>query len=94
MLINALIYTLECGFDALIQSTGNIKNNQIGFSLIQFMLLPVAYMLYSHGASVYSITIVNIILSVCVIFVSLLYSAEANEFHIFGIFQLYYLSSN
>ncbi len=67
MLINALIYTLECGFDALIQSTGNIKNNQIGFSLIQFMLLPVAYMLYSHGASVYSITIVNIILSVCVI---------------------------
>ena len=67
MLINALIYTLECGFDALIQSTGNIKNNQIGFSLIQFMLLPVAYMLYSHGASVYSITIVNIILSVFVI---------------------------
>lgn len=67
MLINALIYTLECGFDALIQSTGNIRNNQIGLSLILFMLLPVAYVLYLHGASVYSITVVNIILSVCVI---------------------------
>lgn len=67
MLINALVYTLECGFDTMIQATGKIRNNQIGYSLILFTLLPIAYILYSHDATIYSITIVNIILSICII---------------------------
>lgn len=67
MLINAMVYTLECGFDTMIQATGKIRNNQIGISLILFTLLPIAYVLYSHNASVFSITIVNIVLSICII---------------------------
>lgn len=80
MLINALVYTLECGFDTLIQSTGRIRTNQIGYSLILIMLLPISYVLYKYQASVYSITIVNIFLSACIVVFHSILLSRMTEF--------------
>lgn len=80
MLIIPLIYTLECGFDTLIQSTGKIRTNQIGYCLILIMLLPISYLLYKHHASVYSITIVNIFLTVTIVIFHSILLSRMTEF--------------
>lgn len=64
MLINGLVYTLECGFDSAIQATGKIKLNQIGFSIISLSVFPTAFILYKLGAPAYTITMVSIIASI------------------------------
>lgn len=65
MLINGLIYTLECGFDSAIQATGKIKMSQIGYSIIGLSVFPISYLCYRFGAPVYTIIIVTIFASIC-----------------------------
>jgi O-antigen/teichoic acid export membrane protein len=67
MLINGIVYTLECGFDSCIQATGKVKKNQIGYSLIGLSVFPIAYLLYKNGMPPYTITIVSIVASACTI---------------------------
>jgi len=49
MLINTLVTMLGAGFDACIQSTGNIKKNEIYTSLIFLSILPIIFVLYKLG---------------------------------------------
>ena len=48
MLVNGMISNLGAGFDACIQATGNIRKNQIGYSIINLTTLPLIYILYSE----------------------------------------------
>lgn len=53
LLINTFIAVLGSGFNASIQSTGNIKMNEIGCSLIFLLQLPVIFVLYYYKAAPY-----------------------------------------
>lgn len=49
MLVNTLVTMLGAGFDACIQSTGNIKKNEIYTSLIFLSILPIIFVFYKLG---------------------------------------------
>lgn len=53
MLINTLITMLGAGFDACIQSTGDIKINEIYTGIIYLSILPTIYILYKLGCPPY-----------------------------------------
>ena len=53
MLINAVVSMLGAGFDACIQSTGNVKNNEIYASIIYLSLLPIIFIMYKAGLPPY-----------------------------------------
>lgn len=53
MLINALVSMIGAGFDACIQSTGNVKKNEIYSSIIYLSLLPTIYIMYKLGMPPY-----------------------------------------
>lgn len=53
MLINAIVAMLGAGFDACIQSTGNIKKNEIWTSAIYLSILPIIFILYKMGMPPY-----------------------------------------
>ncbi len=63
MILNGLIGNLRAGFDASIQASGNIKKNQIGFSIINLMLLPIILLLYKMGNPPYVNVIVMMFLT-------------------------------
>lgn len=63
MLINGFVMVLGSGFDPCIQSTGNIRNNEIGYGLINLALLPIIYVLYKLGFPPYVNVVVAPILS-------------------------------
>jgi O-antigen/teichoic acid export membrane protein len=60
MIIHGLICCLESGFDAAIDSTGDIKKTKIYFNIIMLSTLPILYLLYSLGFPPYILTIVTI----------------------------------
>lgn len=49
MLINGLVGILGSGFDPCIQATGKIRENEIGYGLINLALLPIIFVLYYFG---------------------------------------------
>ena len=53
MLVNALVTMIGAGFDACIQSTGNVKKNEIYSSIIYFSLLPIIFIMYDMGMPPY-----------------------------------------
>ena len=61
MIIHALICCLESGFDAAIDSTGNIKKTKIYFNIITISTLPIIYFLYYFGFPPFTLTIVAIV---------------------------------
>lgn len=67
LLVNGLVACLNSGFDALIQASGKIRNNQIGYSLINISLLPIIYVLYKLGSPCYVNVVVMIMLSIATI---------------------------
>lgn len=69
LLVNGLISNLGSGFDAGIQATGKIRKNQIGYSIINIMTLPVMYVLYKLGAPPY----INVVVMICSTIVTLLF---------------------
>jgi hypothetical protein len=60
MIIHGLICCLESGFDAAIDSTGDIKKTKIYFNIIMLFTLPILYILYYLGFPPYSLTVVTI----------------------------------
>ena len=69
MLINGIVTSLGNGFDAVIQASGKIRFNQIGYSFINILLLPFMCIAYMLNYPVYANVIIMIILS----FISLLF---------------------
>ncbi len=63
MLINGFVLVLGSGFDPCIQSTGEIRNNEIGYGLINLALLPIIYILYKLGCPPYINVIIAPVLS-------------------------------
>ena len=61
LLINGFIGCLGSGFDASIQATGKVRKNQIGYSVINLMLLPAMYIAYKFGVPVYANMIIMIV---------------------------------
>lgn len=54
MVINAMVGILFSGFDPCIQSTGRIRENEIGFGLINISILPIIYLFYKLGFPPYT----------------------------------------
>lgn len=60
-MLSGLVSSLESGFDATIDATGNIRKTKILFSCIFLSTLPLAYVLYKFNFPPYSITLLAII---------------------------------
>ena len=65
LLINGMVENLGSGFNASIQASGNIRKNQIGYSVINLSLIPIIFILYKMGLPPYINAIVMIFLTFC-----------------------------
>lgn len=82
LLIGGLIRCLGAGFDSSIQATGKIRPNQLFFSIAHFLVLPIAYVLYSLGFPVYSVIVCTIIASIAVLLFQINYLTKITDFSI------------
>lgn len=64
LLFNGLILCLNSGFDNYIQATGRVKKNQIGYSFINIMVLPITIIGFKCNFPCYTAIGVMAILSV------------------------------
>lgn len=63
-LINGMLTNLSAGFDATIQASGEVKTNQIGYSIINLSLIPIIFILYKFGLPPYINVVVMIVLTI------------------------------
>ena len=82
MLINAVVTMLGAGFDACIQSTGNVKKNEIYASIIYLSLLPIIFVLYKAGMPPYMNVVLLPVLSLAIRVMQLFIMRELTSFEI------------
>lgn len=82
MLINALVAILGAGFNACIQSTGNIKKNEIWTGVIYLSLLPIIFILYKLGLPPYMNVVVLPFLTLTIRIMQLFILKSLTEFSI------------
>ncbi len=82
MLINGMVSNLGAGFDAVIQATGKIRKNQIGYSLINLSLLPIIYIMYRLGMPPYINVVCMVVLTVVVLVFQIYIMKELTSFNI------------
>lgn len=85
MLINALVSMVGAGFDACIQSTGNVKKNEIYSSIIYLSLLPAIYIMYQLGMPPYMNVAILPVLSLGIRAMQIILLKKMTSFD-FGIF--------
>lgn len=83
MLINAFVSMFGAGFDACIQSTGNIKKNEIYSSIIYFSLLPIIFVLYKFGMPPYINVLILPIMSLSIRLMQILILRKQTEFDVY-----------
>ena len=66
MLINTVVTMIGAGFDACIQSTGNIKKNETYSSIIYLSLLPIIFVMYKAGMPPYMNVVLLPVLSLAI----------------------------
>lgn len=94
LLVNGLVTCLNSGFDALIQASGKIRKNQIGYSLINISLIPIIYVLYKLGSPCYVNVLVMIALSVSTILFQCYIMKGISKFQIGAYFKATILPSS
>lgn len=94
LLVNGLVTCLNSGFDALIQASGKIRKNQIGYSLINISLIPIIYVLYKLGSPCYVNVLVMIVLSVSTILFQCYIMKGISKFQIGAYFKATILPSS
>ena len=72
LLISGMISNLNSGFDASIQASGEVKKNQIGYTIINLSIIPIVYILYKIGLPAY----INVIFGLCITVVTLLFQSS------------------
>lgn len=82
LLVAGMISNLSAGFDASIQSTGKVKKNQLGFSLINISLLPIIYFLYKIGLPPYTNVIVTCFIALITLIFQTSIMKELTNFNI------------
>lgn len=60
LIVAGLISSLESGFDAFIDATGQIRKTKVYYSLIFMSVLPIIYFLFQMGFKAYWVTIIFI----------------------------------
>lgn len=68
LILDGMIANLRTGFDASIQASGNIKKNQVGYTIINLSIIPIVYFLYRLGLPAYMNVIVGVCLSIVTTF--------------------------
>ena len=87
MIINGLITSLGSGFDASIQSTGKVKKNQIGYSIINLSLLPLIFILYRLEFPPYINVITMVFLSIISLIFQTYIMTELTSFNLIIYFR-------
>src|SRR5574344_989271 len=67
LLVNGIIGCVGNGFDGVIQASGKIRKNQIGYTIINISLLPILFILYKLNFPPYSNAVVMMVLTVVTI---------------------------
>ncbi len=93
MLINTVVAMLGAGFDACIQSTGNIKKNEIYISIIYLSLLPIIFILYKVGLPPYMNVIVLPLLTMAIKIMQLFLMRDLASFSIPTYFKKTFMPS-
>ncbi len=83
MIVNGLIGVLASGFDAVIQATGNIRKNQIFYSVIMISTLPLSYILYKLNFAPYFITVATILATFSYLIVQIFILKEITDFNFY-----------
>lgn len=81
LLLNGLIEGLRAGFDASIQATGDVRKNQIGYTIINISIIPIVYMLYKMGFPAYINVAVGVVLTVITLFFQAYIMRELTSFN-------------
>lgn len=82
LMCSGLVNSLCSGFDGAIQATGKIWKNQIGFSLINLMLLPLMFIMYKAGMPPYSNAIAMIVISLSIVIFQSIIMKELTDFSV------------
>ena len=82
MLVNGMISNLSAGFDASIQATGKVRKNQIGYSLINLVLLPIVFILYKVGFPPYINVVVMVVLTIITLVFQIYIMTELTAFKV------------
>lgn len=87
MIIDGLITSLGSGFDAIIQSTGKVRINQVGYAIINLLLLPIMFVLYKLGYPPYINVVLMVILSVITLFFQTYIMVKLTSFNVRTYFE-------
>ena len=82
LMCSGLINSSCSGFDGAIQATGKIWKNQIGYSIINLMLLPIMFVMYKSGMPPYSNAIAMIVISLAIVIFQSCIMRELTSFSI------------
>ena len=91
MVLNCLISCLGEGIPALVNATGNIKVYQIVYQTVNFLGLPIAFIVFKLGYSQYSILIVYCLITFLCAFVRLFLLKRIFKFDISLLIKTSYL---
>lgn len=83
LLINGLVLCFNTGFDALIQASGKIKKNQLGYTFINISILPILYVLYKIGLPCYTSVLVSILLGIVTVIFQCYIMKELSKFNVY-----------
>lgn len=83
LLVNGLVLCFNSGFDALIQASGKIKKNQLGYTFINISILPILYGLYKLGFPCYTCVLVSILLGVVTVVFQCYIMKELSKFNVY-----------
>ena len=82
LMLSGLINSLCAGFDAKIQATGKIWKNQIGYSIINLLLLPIMFLMYKVGMPPYSNAVAMVMISFIIVVFQAYIMKELTDFNI------------
>lgn len=82
LMLSGLVNSLGAGFDAKIQATGKIWKNQIGYSLINLLLLPIMFLMYKVEMPPYSNAIAMVVISLTTVVFQAYIMKEITDFNI------------
>lgn len=87
LLFDGMIANLRAGFDASIQASGEIKKNQIGYTIINLSIIPIVYILYKIGLPAYMNVVVGVLLCIVTTIFQAIIMQEQTEFTFYDYFR-------
>lgn len=80
MIVNGMLWCLANGFDAAIQASGKIRKNQIIYSTLTLIALPISAILFHFGYPPYLLMVMNVFMYVIILICQCFIMREISAF--------------